>query len=130
MAKQLPERDFEQRRMFVPTIFMVLGIVFLIYSAFIYVFGVGLDTIIRSSNGDTYGYAASELTSLLRLLAQPAILIGLGLFLIGLVNRTKKHSLRRPGKTVTILGMILLSFGILVTMFMLCAHLIGSALFP
>ena len=130
MAEQLPGQEFEQPRMFAPTILMVLGIIFLVYSAFIFVFRVGLDTTIISSNGTTSSYAASELSTLLRILAGPIILIGLGLFLIGLVNRTKKHSSSRLSKTATTLGVILMSFGILMTMFMLCAHLIGSALFP
>ena len=109
---------------------MALGIMFLAYSAYIFVFGVGLETIIRFSNGSSSGFAPSEFTSLLRLLAQPAILIGLGLFLIGLVNRTKNHSLRRLRNTVTILGMSLISFALLVALFMIFAVLIGSALFP
>jgi len=130
MAKQLPEREFEQRRMLVPTIFMVLGIISLLYSAFIFVFGVGLDTTIRYSNGTTYGYSPSELTSLLRLLDGPAMLIRLGLFLIGFVNRTKKHSLRRLSIKATTLGVALMGFGVMVALLMIFAHLIGSALFP
>lgn len=130
MAEQLPGREFEQQRMLVPTVFMVLGIIFLVYSAFIFVFGVGLDTTVSYSNGTTYGYSASELTSLLRLLAQPAILIGLMLFLIGLVNRTKKHSLRRLRSTVNILCGILTGLAVLVALFMIFAVVIGSLLFP
>ena len=130
MAEYLPEGESKQRSMVFPIIFMSLGIMVLGYCAFIFVFGVGLGTTIRYSNGATYGYAPSPLTSLLRLLAQPAISIGLGLFLIGLVNRTKKLSLRRGSSIVTILGMFFISIGVLVALLMVFAVLIGSALFP
>jgi hypothetical protein len=130
MAEQLPERAFEQRRMIVPTICIVLGIIFLVYSAFIFVFRVGFDTTIISSNGSYYAYPASEFASFLRLLDGPTLLIGLGLFLIGLINRTKKHSLRRLSRNVTTLGVSLMGFGVIVALLMIFAHFIGSALFP
>lgn len=130
MAEHLPEGELKQRSMIFPLIFMSLGIMVLGYCAFIFVFGVGLGTTIRYSNGDMSGYAPSPLTSLLRLVAQPALAIGLGLLLIGLGNKTKNHSLGRRRSTVTILGMILISIGVLVALLMIFAVLIGSALFP
>src|SRR5437879_835419 len=129
MAEHLPQGELKQRSMVFPIISMSLGIMVLGYCAFIFVFGVGLGTTVSYSNGATYGYAPSPLPSLLRLLAQPAISIGLGLFLIGLVNRTKKLSLRGGSSIVTILGMFFISIGVLVALLMVFAVLIGSALF-
>lgn len=129
MAEQPPEREFGQRRIVASSIFMPLGIMFLIYSAIIFVFGIGLETIIHS-NGATYGYSPSELASLLRLLAQPAIVIGLMLFFIGLANRTKQRSLHWLRITITTLCGILLGLAVLVALFMTLAVIIGSYLFP
>ncbi|TMD63816.1 MAG: hypothetical protein E6I97_25425 [Chloroflexi bacterium] len=111
-------------------VFMIFGIMFLGYSTFIFVFGVGLGTTVSYSNGTTYGYGPSELASLLRLLAQPAILIGLGLLLVGFVNRTKKYTSHRLRDIVTILGLSLIGLAVLVALFMIFAVVIASALFP
>lgn len=130
MAEQLTERKYERQKKVLTTISIALGIMVLLYSASIFILGVGLETTIRYSNGDMYGYAPSELTSLLRLIAYPAILIGLGFLLIGLVNRTKKHPPLRLRQTITILGLSLICFATMVGLFMISAVVIGSALFP
>jgi hypothetical protein len=130
MDEQLPERDFEQRRWLFPVILMILGIMFLGYSTFIFVFGVGLGTTVSYSNGTTYSYGPSELASLLRLLAQPAILIGLGLLLVGFVYRTKNQTSRRLRNIGTVLGLSLTGLAILMALVMIVAVVIGSVLFP
>jgi hypothetical protein len=98
MNEQIQAREPLQRRTVGPTIFMIAGIIFLAASTFILTTGVV----------GNYGLGALSLG-----LSIPSIPIGAMLLLIGLVNTTKKPSLRWLRITVSILCGILLGLAVL-----------------
>ena len=127
MNEQIQKQEPRQRRMLGPAILMIAGIIFLAASIFIISSGVGLDrgpgsyihTDARGSFGITPGWATA-----LGALAYPSLPIGVMLFLIGLVNTTKKHSLRLLRITVSILCSIFLGLAIL--WFLIVLELLSS----
>lgn len=116
MNEQIQKQEPRQRGMLGPAILIIAGIIFLAASIFIISSGVGLDrgpgsyvhTDARGSIGIIPGWAVA-----LGALAYPSLPIGVMLFLIGLVNTTKKHSLRWLRITISILCSILLGLAIL-----------------
>ena len=127
MNEQIQKQEPRQRRMLGPAILMIAGIIFLAASIFIISSGVGLDrgpgsyihTDARGSFGIIPGWATA-----LGALAYPSLPIGVMLFLIGLVNTTKKHSLRWLRITVSILCSIFLGLAIL--WFLIVLELLSS----
>jgi hypothetical protein len=116
MNEQIQAREPRQRRTVVPTIFMIAGIIFLAASIFILATGVGLEHGLGNCSISTPGYYSSCVPMplvLLRALTPPGILFGVMLFLIGLVNTTKKPSLRWLRITVSILCSILIGLAVI-----------------
>jgi hypothetical protein len=99
-----------------PAILMVAGIIFLAASLFIIAFRIGTTDGLGTIHTIRPGFESMTIPEpLLALgaLAYPSLPIGVMLFLIGLVNTTKKHSLRWLRITVSILCSILLGLAIL-----------------
>lgn len=126
MNEQIQARKPWQRRPVGPTIFMVVGIIFLVAIIFIFATGVGTmhglgGTAIFYPHGGFMGSVPTPLFDL-RALTVPGIPVGVTLFLIGLVNTTKKPSLRWLRITVRILCGVILGLAVLwflLTLFLL-----------
>ncbi len=116
MNEQIQAREPRQRRTIGPTIFMIAGIIFLAASIFILATGVGREYGLGSYYNTTPGGSISTVPGplvALGALSIPSIPIGVMLVLIGLVNTTKKPSLRWLRITVSILCGILLGLAVL-----------------
>ena len=127
MNEQIQARERRQRRAVGPTILMIAGIIFLAASIFMLATGVGREQGLGSSYISTPGYFSSSIPGplvALGALSIPSIPIGAMLFLIGLVNSTKKPSLRWLRITVSILCGIVL--GLAVLWFLLLSVLLSS----
>lgn len=98
MNEHAQVREPWQRKVANPIIFMIVGIIFLAANAFI----------LATVSGPAAGILAA-----LQGLAIPGIPIGAMLFLIGLVNTTKKPSLHWLRRTVSVLCDILLGLAVL-----------------
>jgi len=98
MNEHAQAREPWQGRETDPIIFMIVGIIFLAASTFILA---------------TVSSPAAGLLAALQALAIPSIPIGAMLFLIGLVNTTKKPSLHWLRRAVSILCDILLGLAVL-----------------
>lgn len=117
MNEQLPYAQPRQLRTRVTTIFVIVGLIFLAASLFIIVFRVGqepgLGTTIQSLPHHGESASTPAVLVIIAPFAYPGTLFGLMLFLIGLVNFTKKPSLHWLRVSVTILCGILIGLSVL-----------------
>lgn len=116
MNEQIQARQPRQRRMVDSTIFMITGIIFLAASLFIIAFKIGTPDGLGTIHTIRPGFENMSIPAplmVLGALAYPGTPIGLMLFLIGLVNITKKPSLRWLRIAVSILCGILLGLSVL-----------------
>lgn len=116
MNEQNQARELRQLRMQWPIILMIVGIILLAASIFILVSGVGNEcgpgSYCKSGPGSFISIVPVWAVAL-SALSIPSIPMGVMLSLIGLVNTTKKPSLRWLRITVSILCGILLGLALL-----------------
>ena len=116
MSEQIQTQEPRQQRTVGPIIFMIAGIILLAASIFILVSGVGNGcgpgSYCKSGPGSFISMVPGWAVAL-RALSIPSLPIGVMLFVIGLVNTTKKPSLRWLRITVSILCGVLLGLAVL-----------------